>query len=243
MINPVRTWRLVILALLHGPGSPLGLQIDPILDVERALGRVLQPADSFLGLNHGLQPGLRARVELELNAQELELRDLPELVPGPGHPFLPGQVGQKIVGRLGFQEGRTTILDGGIELADDLGLDGQEARGALRALRFGLRDGTAVAVEDGEFEGQAEGPFAVRLVELVVRAEADIGILLGDLEPEGGLAGRVFGEEGQDVRSVEDGMETDLSRGDVGLGAAEAIKGEVDAVERPARQAEGRGQK
>ena len=61
-----------------------GTRCDPILDVERALGRVLQPPDRLLGLDQRLQAGLRAGVELELDAEELELGDLAERIPlGP----------------------------------------------------------------------------------------------------------------------------------------------------------------
>src|SRR5512137_3228533 len=86
--RPVVTWRLVILVLLLRAGRRTDQRRDPVLDVERALGRVLEPADRGLGLIKGFDPGLGPGVELELDPEELEPGDLPELPLGPGQPRL-----------------------------------------------------------------------------------------------------------------------------------------------------------
>ena len=59
-------------------------------------------------------------------------------------------------------------------------------------------------VEDRQFHDQSQGPFAVPLVELVSGLEVNIRVLLGDLQLQRGLRGRVFGQGTEDVRAVQE---------------------------------------
>src|SRR5512142_2430027 len=145
MINAVPSRRLVMRSLLR----------DPILHVERALGRVLETADRALGLIEGLEPGLGPGVELELDPEELELGDLAEVLLAPREARLLREVDEQAFGRAGLLDRGPAIRDGGVELREDLGLEGEELRGLLLAGGQGLRDRAAVPVEDGQLQSHA----------------------------------------------------------------------------------------
>ena len=69
------------------------------------------------------------------------------------------------------------------------------------------------------------------LVELKVGPEDEVGILLGDLEPQGGLGGLVFGQGAEDIGPVEQGPAPEFEGGEVRPDLDQAVEGERDAVE------------
>src|SRR5262245_66522176 len=69
---------------------------------------------------------------------------------------------------------------GSIDLPDNFGLEGTEARGDFRALGLRFRNWTLVVAQHWKLRRHANRPLVFALIELVAGAKVDIGVLLCD---------------------------------------------------------------
>jgi hypothetical protein len=99
-----------------------------------------------------------------------------------------------------------------------------------------------VLVENREREAERERPFALALVELVAGAEGECGILPGDFALEGGLAGVVVGERGEQIGAVLRGEAAGVGGSERSGGLGETGEGNADLLEGGQRDANGLGE-
>ena len=130
----------------------------------------------------------------------------------------------------------------GLDLAEYRGLHCLKLRGGGFAFRLGLRDGAAILIQHGQFDGQAERPFVVVLIEVVARSEMNVGILLCDLQTQRGLGGGVVGQRSEEIGAM---CERALAGAAAGRGGKRIVAGEIErhGVERGLRQTDGCGKR